>query len=106
LRTYEAVFILDDRKFEDAGEAFSREIGSHIKSLGGKGKERNSLGRKQFARPIGKHVTGLYWGFVFDLDPSKVGTFQDKYRLNTSVLRLTVLQYEAPPRRSRSEAAG
>lgn len=105
MRTYEAVFILDDRKFEDGGDAFARDITSHIKGLGGKVKEKNGLGRKQFSRPIEKHSAGLYWDFLFEMEPAKVGTFEDKYRLNTSVLRLNVFLVAAAALKPRRPAA-
>ena len=69
MKTYEAIFILDDKKFDDHGDSFSRKVGEHIRSLGGKVKETNSLGRRQFARRIKKKSAGQYWDFVFDLDP-------------------------------------
>ena len=97
MRTYEAVFILDERKIEDRGDSFARGIAAHIKDLRGKVKERRSLGRRQLAYPIKKHSSGVYWDFVFDIAPDKLATFEDKYRLAETVLRLVVFQYEAPP---------
>ena len=97
MKTYEAVFILDDKKLDDHGDSFARQVGDHIRDLGGKVKEKGSLGRKQFARRIKKRSAGQYWDFVFDLDPDKVVTFEDKYRLDDAVLRLVVFIYEPPP---------
>jgi len=97
LSTYEAVFILNDRKFEDNGTAFADEIAAHIQSLGGKVAEKKCLGRRQFARMIKKLKAGTYWDFVFSVEPDQVETFKDKYRLNAAVLRLEVFIYEPPP---------
>ena len=36
MKKYEAVYILDIRKVDDEGEAFSKEITAFIESLGGK----------------------------------------------------------------------
>ena len=102
MKCYEAVFILDEKRLDDDGTAFSREISKHVKDLGGRVKEAVSLGRKSFARAIAKRRAGTYWDFVLELDPEKVVAFQDKYRLNNAVLRLQVFKYEAaaanPPR--------
>ena len=97
MKTYEAVFILDDKKLDDHGDSFARRVGDHIRDLGGKVKEKGSLGRKQFARRIKKKSAGQYWDFVFDLDPEQVATFEEKYRLDSAVLRLVVFIYEPPP---------
>jgi len=88
LTTYEAVFILDSKKAEDGGEAFSRDVAGHIKGLGGNVREKTLLGRKSLARPIGKHRAGTYWYFLMDMEPASVAPFEDKYRLNSLVLRL------------------
>ncbi len=97
MRTYEAVFILDERKIEDKGDTFARAVAGHIKDLRGKVRERRSLGRRQLAYKINKRSSGVYWDFVFDLDPARLGAFEDKYRLNETVLRLVVFLYEPPP---------
>ena len=97
MRTYEAVFILDNKKVEDGGEAFSKDIEQRVRDLGGKVVKADSLGRKQFARPIGKIRAGLYWDFLIDLDPAQVDTLKEGYRLNSTVLRLQVFTYEPPP---------
>lgn len=92
--------ILDTRKLEDRGEALSQQVAKHIKSLGGKVQQRTSIGRKQFARPIGQHRAGAYWDFVLDLAPSQIPSLKDKYKLNEAVLRLTVFRYREPIRKS------
>jgi len=97
LRTYEAVFILDERKIEDRGDAFARQVAGHIKELSGKVRERRSMGRRQLAYPIKKRSSGVYWDFVLDLAPDKLGAFEDKYRLDETVLRLVVFHYDPPP---------
>ena len=98
MSTYETIMILDDKAFEDHGDAFSRKVAAHVKTLGGNLLQRKSLGRKHFARPIAKHSAGVYWDFVFELDPDKVAVFEDKYRLNRAVLRMSVLIYQEPPK--------
>ena len=54
MKKYEAVFILDMRKVEDEGKAFSEEFAQMIQSWGGSVVESNAMGRKQFAREIRK----------------------------------------------------
>ncbi len=97
MKSYEAVFILDERKLEDGESAFIEAVTAQIQSLGGSVKAKKSLGRRPFARMIKKQKAGTYWDFVFDLSPDQVYTFKDKYRLNSAVLRLVVFNYEEPP---------
>ena len=94
MRTYEAVFILDSRKLEDSGEGFCQRVKEHVESLGGAIGKTMNLGRKQFARPLGRHKSGTYLDFIVTLDPEKVADFHDRYRLDSLVLRQEVFNYE------------
>lgn len=95
MNTYEAVFILDDRQFEDGGEAFAKGVVDKIKSLGGKERKKESWGRKQTPRPLKKkHTSGIFWNFTFDLPASQVEALKNEYRLQDSVLRVTVFRYD------------
>lgn len=96
MNTYETVFILDNRKVDDRGEGFSRGVRQHIESLGGSVDHVESLGRKTFARPIGRHRAGVYWDFIMQLDPARVDGFRERYRLDNTVLRLEMFRYEEP----------
>lgn len=96
MKTYDIVFILDEKKFEDGGDAFSKEVAAHLKSLGAEVKQVVSMGRRSFTYPIKKNTAGIYWEFVADLDPLKVTVFEDKYRLNIAVLRFKVFHWQAP----------
>jgi len=96
LKTYEAVFILDERQFEDEGKSFAQEVMDKVRELGGTERKTESMGRKQFARPVGKHNSGIYWNFVFDLPSSAVNSLKNEYRLMDAVLRVSVFEYDAP----------
>ena len=96
MKKYEAVFILDIRKVDDEGEAFSKEFAGLIESLGGKMEAAASLGRKQFTYDINKRKAGIYWDFLFELDPLKVIEIKNKYKLNETVLRNLILISERP----------
>ncbi len=93
LAKYEAVFILDPRKVEGNGEAFSATIEEQIKTLGGEITRVKCLDKRVFSHPIGKHKAGVYWDYVMELSPSALAPLKDKYRLNSTVLRLAVFCY-------------
>ncbi len=96
LQKYEAVFILDIRKVDDEGEAFSKEMAGLINGLGGEMLESISMGRKQFAREIGKRKAGIYWNYIFSLATEKVDDIRKKFMLDERVVRNLVIQYDRP----------
>ncbi len=91
---YEVVFILDPAKVEGNGEAFDAEIQEQLKALGGEISRVKFFEKRTFARPMGKHKVGLYWDYVVTLDPQGPVKLKDKYRLNSTVIRLAVFTYE------------
>ena len=96
MKKYEAVFILDIRKVDDEGKAFSQDFGALVESLGGKMEAAVSLGRKQFTYDINKRKAGIYWDYYFDLDPAMVKEIREKYRLDERVIREMVIVDERP----------
>ena len=96
MKKYESIFILNDRKLEDGGISYAAKVEETLKALGAENISNGTMGRKQFARPIGKRTSGLYWSFVFDLSPEKVSEFEDNYRLEDVVLRQVVYVYDVP----------
>ena len=96
MKKYEAVFILDMRKVEDEGKAFSEELGSNLQSWGGNMVEAIAMGRKQFAREINKRKAGIYWNYIFEIDPLKVKEIRNKYRLDERMIRMLIITYDRP----------
>ena len=94
MRTYEAIMVLDDRKVDDHGEAMANDVANTVTTLGGTVLEKESLGRRSFARPMGKHKAGIYWDFKVELDPSQVAVLKERYRLNEVVLRTELFSTE------------
>lgn len=99
MRAYEAVIILDERKYDDSGEAFAAAFVKLVGELGGVLKERIPMGRRQFARPIKKLRSGIYWDIVFEMSPEKVVVLKERYSLDETVLRLAVVNYVPPPKK-------
>ena len=96
MKKYEAVFILDMRKVEDEGKAFSEELAGNIQSWGGSMVESIPMGRKQFAREIKKRKAGIYWDYVFELEPLAVIKIRNQYRLDERMIRLLIINFERP----------
>lgn len=91
---YELMFILDPEKVEGNGEAFDATIQAQIAELGGTVTRVKFFEKRVFARPIGKHKTGLYWDYVAELPASAPAAIEDKYRLNATVLRIGIFTFE------------
>lgn len=96
MKKYEAVFILDERKVEDGGKAFAEEFGKVVVARQGEMIETNSMGRKPFAREIRKRKSGIYWDFVFAMDPAQEVGIRDHYRLDERIVRLQIFYYDRP----------
>ena len=96
MKKYEAVFILDIRKADDEGAAFSREFAELVASLGGNMVETTPMGRRQFTYEINKRKAGIYFDFVFELETSKVRDIKEKYKLDERVLRNMILICDRP----------
>jgi small subunit ribosomal protein S6 len=95
---YEVVFILDPKKVDETGDAFIAQATALIQEkLQGKVNETTAMGRKHFARPIGKHRAGVYWDLLVEMSADQVAVLQDSYRLDSAVLRLQVFSYTPPP---------
>lgn len=96
MKKYEAIFILDLRKVEDEGKAFSEEFAKLIQGWNGNMVESISMGRKQFAREIKKRKAGVYCNYVFELDEQKETEIREFFRLDERVLRIMIIQYDRP----------
>lgn len=96
MKKYEAVFILDIRRTDDEGAAFTKEFAELIASLGGKLETATPMGRRQFTYEINKRKAGIYFDFVFELDAEKVLDIKGAYKLDDRVLRNMILLCDRP----------
>ena len=96
MKKYEAVFILDIRKTDDEGAAFTKEFAELITSLGGKMESATPMGRRQFTYEINKRKAGIYFDFIFELETAKVIDIKEKYKLDDRILRNMILICDRP----------
>jgi small subunit ribosomal protein S6 len=96
LNKYEAIFILDIRKVDDEGKAFTSELTEMIKEWGGEMVEAVSLGRSQFAYEIKKRKAGIYLNYVFTAESDKVLAIKNKFRLDERILRNMIIAFDRP----------
>lgn len=103
LKRYETIFILDGSDSESGGNKFKENLKALVDELGGEILETNDMGQRQLAHPIRKKSTGYYLGLIVSLSQNKVKEFKDKFRLDSSVLRLEIFSYTDPPKAIKSE---
>ena len=96
MKKYEAIFILNIRKVDDEGKAFTKEFTEMLEGWGGKMIEALPMGRKQFAREINRAKAGIYWNYIFNLDPDKVLAIRNQFRLDERIIRLMIINYDRP----------
>ena len=96
MKKYEAVFILDIRKTDDEGAAFTKEFAELITSLGGKMESATPMGRRQITYEINKRKAGIYFDFIFELETAKVIDIKEKYKLDDRILRNMILICDRP----------
>ena len=94
MKKYEEVIILDPRAVEGNGDAFSDAFQASMKEMGGNVTRVKFFEQRTFAYPIKKRKTGIYWDYVVEAEGTFVAALKDKYRLNQSVLRLVVFEFE------------
>ena len=94
MKKYEVVIILDPRVVEGNGDAFSDAFQASMQEMGGNVTRVKFFEQRTFAYPIKKRKTGIYWDYVVEAEGAFVAELKDKYRLNQSVLRLVVFEYE------------
>ena len=94
MKKYEVVIILDPRTDDGNGDAFSDAFQASMKEMGGNVTRVKFFEQRTFAYPIKKRKTGIYWDYVVEAEGTFVAELKDKYRLNQSVLRLVVFEFE------------
>ena len=96
MKKYEAVFILDIRKAEDDGLAFSNEFAELIGKLSGKMVTTEAMGRLQFSYEIKKRKAGIYFDFVFEAPEAAIIDIKNRYHLDERVLRNMIIICDRP----------
>ena len=95
MKKYEIILILNDQKVDNA-EGFASSFSEQVSKLGGSLETSKVMGRKSFARAIGKKTAGTFINAEIQLPSDKVGALHDAYRLDDSLLRIEVYVFDRP----------
>ena len=104
MKKYEGLIILPQPVDEQTLEDKLDKIRAEITKQGGVAEHTTRMGRQTFARRLKKKDTGFYILQTFTLDPAKIATLRERYKLNEDVFRVQITLAPPPARESAKEA--
>jgi len=85
-RSYTGLFIIVPEKQESIDEV-KNSITAAINDNSGKVLKENMMGKRNFAYPIKKKNSGIYYEVSFSAEPEGVAKMQRMFNINTDILR-------------------
>ena len=93
-KTYEGLFIFPESFKDDAVDAAVERVKAEIEKQKGSIREVTKLGKRGFARPLKKQLSGSYVRLVFEIEPDKIVSLRARYRLMEDVFRVQIVRVE------------
>lgn len=90
-RNYEALLIFAGNVNEDSLDKAIERANGDIEKLGGKIESVENLGRKQFARVMGKCESGVYVKTRFAIEPEQISAIHARFALNDECFRIQII---------------
>lgn len=90
-RNYEALLIFAATVKEDSIDSSIERAKNEIEKLGGQMESIENLGRRQFARTMGKQDSGIYLKMRFAIEPSQISQIHARFALNEDCFRLQIV---------------
>lgn len=97
MNKYEAMIIFRESLKETDWDGAVESVRAEIEKLGGKVTSSTRLGRREFARPMQKELSGHYGLLAFQLAGDKVAPLQARLKLDEQVFRVQVVKAPAVP---------
>lgn len=91
LNKYEGMFIFPTSLKDEALEGVRKRIDEEIKGQGGAIGESNLIGRRAFARPMGKRNGGVYCKLWFWLPAENMAKLQKRFKLVEGIFRVQIV---------------
>jgi len=104
LKKYEGLIILSQPVDEQTLEDKLDKIRAEITKQGGAVEHTTRMGRQTFARRLKKKDTGFYILLTFTLEPAKITTLLERYKLNEDVFRVQITLAPPPAREGDKKA--
>jgi small subunit ribosomal protein S6 len=103
---YEAMFIFPEALKEEALDASVDKVKGEIERCGGKVVSTTRLGRRAFARPMQKQLSGQYIVVTFSLEGDKLKALQARLKLNEDIFRVQIVRQAEKPAAAASASTG
>lgn len=97
MKTYVGLYIFASAAKDDVLDRQVEKACGEITRLSGKVLETEVLGKKVFARPMGKRDSGVYVRVRFEADPAQIAALTNRYHLMEEVFRVQITAVD--PRR-------
>ena len=91
MKKYDVLYIFAGQAKDDVLESQITKAVAEVTRLGGNILAQEVLGKRAFARPMGKRESGVYVQVRFELDPEKVRELVNRYRIVEEVFRVQIL---------------
>lgn len=91
MKKYDALYIFVNAPKDEGLDHLIERVGAEITRLGGQLIGSESLGKRNFARPMQKRESGVYIRIRFELAPDKVAALRARYAIMEEVFRVEVL---------------
>ncbi len=91
MKKYDGLYIFAGQAKDDVLESQITKAVAEVTRLGGNILAQEVLGKRAFARPMGKRESGVYVQVRFELDPEKVRELVNRYRIVEEVFRVQIL---------------
>lgn len=94
MKKYDALYIFVNAPKDEGLDHLIERVGAEITRLGGQLIGSESLGKRNFARPMKKRESGVYIRIRFEMDPDKVAALRARYAIMEEVFRVEVLSVD------------
>jgi ribosomal protein S6 len=106
LKAYRGLFIFSGSLDDDALGSVLERVKEEIKRLNGQVTDTEMLGKRAFARQLGKKTAGIYVVIHFRIEPEQAAALPARLKLNEDVFRSQILEVDKEPPRKGSESKG
>mgnify|MGYP003770084773 CR=1 FL=1 len=91
MKKYDALYIFVNAPKDEGLDHLIERVGAEITRLGGQLIGSESLGKRNFARPMKKRESGVYIRIRFEMAPDKVAALRARYAIMEEIFRVEVL---------------
>ncbi len=94
MKKYDALYIFVDQQKDEANEQLVERVSEEITKLGGELIGSESLGKRNFARPMKKRESGTYIRIRFQISPTEIDTLRARYAIMDEIFRVEILSVD------------